>query len=1089
MLAKSGIVSRVAPIALKYSSEPSALQLTLQEPYFQFTSTLTKRPNFSRYRLSKVLILVLAAWLSLTSTNSLAAPSTPTRTSPGSTSAPGPTLSDLYVELSWRSSSGATYYDLGIRNVDTGELIVDTQTADTYYTRGGLEPGTLYRWNVAACDFTGCSTFSQAKYFTTPVVPPTPRRLSPGYSTSPGKLHDQTWVDLTWASSAGATYYDVGVRNLDTGQLIADFTTTGTTVDSLGGLDQDTAYRWNVAACNAVGCSNFAAPRYFYTPPIPSRAPSGLEPGSTSPPGPDYVLESVLLDWNRVSGASSYAISGGPVEYPNLGTRVTGPPFRPPEFVIGQNGGIHVWRVSSCNAFGCSSYSPYRYINLIDAPEVDTDSDGEPDISDNCPSVPNEGQSDYDGNGIGDACERPIVVFLPGFMGSRLWNDRLLNEDKIWINDRNDLCKLGDEGVYTKPYSADSEGNSGLIKYALGYRDIYGGFARKLDDWKTRNVIKDWKSIPYNWNDSVIDIAKYGTRTKIEEDRWETQGIVNQVISLGRAAPIVLIGHSNGGILAKAVMMELEARAKSELVSHLILVASPQAGTAKAIPALLHGEMGLADLYFEVYLREAGEDSIGAHTLLPSNRYSELDNGSSELIIFDSSGESPVPELLAAQSKYGIQSGDVSIIYSNNLNSDLLPFLTASEGDRQETGWFEDNCENASLNVDNKIPNILSQSVINHSIQIHDILDYWEAPTSTKFSEVIGHGIPTTRGVSYQSKEVCAGGKCTNILSHTNTSTKLGDGTVVSWSAAASIDAKEYYIDLETENNTDYCASQLGDESLCNSDNVEHSNITSSKGVQRVIESLILDRHVQESAVVSRLRPDSFSDWLEVSIASPVELHIYDIEGRHTGPISASDSSIEGILLENKIPNSYIEFVDGHHNISLAVGREYHIELIGTDIGTFSITIEQKNENGTLNKHELRDIPVSDNSNAFVNISENSTIDLLELDFNGDDTTDFYFETSELTPNEQLLRVLLRMIESLELHSGTYNSIESKIIKAENYLSLGEQGFAVTELSALVNFLNAQSNKKLDGKIASNLVDIVLTIQRRIESQASPSIN
>ena len=41
---------------------------------------------------------------------------------------------------------------------------------------------------------------------------------------------------------------------------------------------------------------------------------------------------------------------------------------------------------------------------------LDTDADGIPDVSDNCPNIANANQLDTDGDGIGDACEAPTVL-------------------------------------------------------------------------------------------------------------------------------------------------------------------------------------------------------------------------------------------------------------------------------------------------------------------------------------------------------------------------------------------------------------------------------------------------------------------------------------------------------------------------------------------------------------------------------------------------------------------------------------------------------------------------------------------------------
>ena len=54
-----------------------------------------------------------------------------------------------------------------------------------------------------------------------------------------------------------------------------------------------------------------------------------------------------------------------------------------------------------------------------DGPIVDTDGDGVPDATDNCPTVPNPDQKDTDGDGIGDACDPTPGVFLSSFTLSK----------------------------------------------------------------------------------------------------------------------------------------------------------------------------------------------------------------------------------------------------------------------------------------------------------------------------------------------------------------------------------------------------------------------------------------------------------------------------------------------------------------------------------------------------------------------------------------------------------------------------------------------------------------------------------------------
>ncbi len=196
--------------------------------------------------------------------SSTSIPAMPASTSPGSTSSPGPLQASASVSLSWGSSSNATSYSLGVRDMSTNQLVVDTTTSGTSYT-ASLSPGRIYRWNVAACNSAGCSSYTTPLYFQTPsTIPAMPTNTSPGSLSSPGPVQSSTTVQLSWSAVSGATSYSLGVRDMVTNQLVVD-TTTGSSTYTVA-LSSGKRYRWNVAACNANGCSSFTSPLYFQTP-------------------------------------------------------------------------------------------------------------------------------------------------------------------------------------------------------------------------------------------------------------------------------------------------------------------------------------------------------------------------------------------------------------------------------------------------------------------------------------------------------------------------------------------------------------------------------------------------------------------------------------------------------------------------------------------------------------------------------------------------------------------------------------------------------------------------------------------------------
>jgi len=96
------------------------------------------------------------------------APATPTNLSPGSSSGPGPTTSSSAVTLSWSAPSGATSYEVAVRDIASGNLVEDSTINTTSFTTSHLSAGKQYRWDVDACNSAGCSSFALPLYFQTP---------------------------------------------------------------------------------------------------------------------------------------------------------------------------------------------------------------------------------------------------------------------------------------------------------------------------------------------------------------------------------------------------------------------------------------------------------------------------------------------------------------------------------------------------------------------------------------------------------------------------------------------------------------------------------------------------------------------------------------------------------------------------------------------------------------------------------------------------------------------------------------------------------------------------------------------------------
>ena len=108
--------------------------------------------------------------------------------------------------------------------------------------------------------------------------------------------------------------------------------------------------------------------------------------GPVSVPGGDEI---------GIQCPSGYKFLGGSATYHFVGYTSLAIAFLPPQGIVAENQGTST--MTGTLSMTC--------VPII----VDTDNDGVPDASDNCPAVFNPGQEDTDGDSIGDACDLPDV--------------------------------------------------------------------------------------------------------------------------------------------------------------------------------------------------------------------------------------------------------------------------------------------------------------------------------------------------------------------------------------------------------------------------------------------------------------------------------------------------------------------------------------------------------------------------------------------------------------------------------------------------------------------------------------------------------
>jgi triacylglycerol esterase/lipase EstA (alpha/beta hydrolase family) len=156
----------------------------------------------------------------------------------------------------------------------------------------------------------------------------------------------------------------------------------------------------------------------------------------------------------------------------------------------------------------------------------------------------------------------------------------------------------------------------------------------------------------------------------------------------------------------------------------------------------------------------------------------------------------------------------------------------------------------------------------------------------------------------------------------------------------------------------------------------DHGNLVTSGPALNLVKN-ILNNNSQLPDRVSD-HPYNFSG-TGLSVHSPVNIHVYDLVGRHTGPTSNGD-------FETNIPGSSYDTLGDAKFVWLPDNGQYDIRFESTDQGSFDFKIREY-ENDTISQETLyKDIPLTISTRAEVHFdtsSDQSPIIRLDEDNNG----------------------------------------------------------------------------------------------------------